>query len=126
MDPETVAFYQAMSSYEITDLYYTIRDSAVFVVSTFMTVLFAYLAVAHFVGHKLTAFEVVALSLIYSIFSMFLFSGVVGSMMSLSNIQQFLNGTKFLIVDIGFPAFLFVCWFTSLLYMYRKHHGGAP
>lgn len=125
MDPDTVAFYREMSSYEITDLYYTIRDSAVFVVSTFMTVLFAYLAVAHFVARKLETFEVTAISLIYSIFSLFLFSGVVGSMISLSNIQEFLSGTKFLIVDIGFPIFLFVCWLASLFYMYREHRRGA-
>ena len=124
MDGETIAFYQQMSSYEITDLYYTVRDSAVFVVSTFMSVLFAYLATAHFVGKNLSTIEVIAISIIYSVFSMFLFSGIFGSMQTLSNIQEILKGTRFLVVDLGFPVFLVVCWLASLCYMVKTRRGG--
>ena len=120
VEPESVEFYRQMSTYEISDLYYTTRDSTVFVVSTFLTVLFAYLAVAFLAAKKLSTFEVVGISLIYSVFTLFLFSGVYASMLELSNIQQFLSGTKYEIVDIGFPAFLVVCWASSLMYMYQR------
>lgn len=120
MDPEIAAVYEKMSAYEVRDLYYTVRDSTVFVVSTFLSVLFAYLAVAHFAAKKLSLFEILAITVAYSVFAMFLFSGVVGSLISLSNIQEFLNGTRFPIVDVGFPVFLFICWLASLVYMYLE------
>lgn len=120
MDPEVVEFYRQMSNYEIVDLYYTVRDSTVFVVSTFMSVLFAYLAVAFFAAKKLSTFEAIGVSLIYSVFSLFLFSGVYASIMAMSRIQQFLSGIRFEIVDVGFPVFLLLCWLSSLVYMYKQ------
>ncbi len=125
MDPETIEFYRQMSAYEIADLYYTTRDSTVFVVSTFMGVLFAYLAAAYIAANRLSVFETTGISIIYSVFTLFLISGVVSSMIDLSDIQLYLTGTKYEIVDYGFPSFLVVCWISSLIYMYQQRRGAG-
>ncbi len=123
MNSEALEIYGTMTTYEVVDLYYTARDSTVMVTTTFMSALFAYLAVAHFVSERLTRFQVVAISSIYTLFSFSLLSGIYSSMLDLAAIELYLLGsttTLSEIVTYGFPTLLVVSWAVSILFMYQE------
>jgi hypothetical protein len=119
MDPEVVAFFERMSGYEQADLYYTTRDSTILLVTTFMSALFAYIAVAHIAAKQFTGFQTIAISLIYSLFVMFLLSGIFPSMEALHNLTMFLFGDAYAFTIYGFPTLLLLSWVVSLLFMYQ-------
>lgn len=123
VNPEALEIYANMSSYKVAGLYYTVRDSAVTVTTTFMSALFAYLALVHFAANSLSKFQVIAVSAIYSVFTFSLLTGVYSSMITLGNIDFVLNGDSGPIaaaVTYGFPVLLIASWVISILFMYQE------
>lgn len=75
MDSTQANGSEPMSTYEINELIYSGISTAFEIVAIFLTVLFAYFAVAYFVGKRLSRFQVTTITLVYSAFSIFLMVG---------------------------------------------------
>ena len=61
-----------MTEYELIDAYQSVEASWQGAVSIYISILFAYLATAYFVGEKLTRSQVVIVTGLYSLFSLFM------------------------------------------------------
>ena len=58
-----------MTEYEYLDLISTYRAETGFHIMNFIAAMFAYIAAGYFVGNKLTAFQVTAITILYTIFT---------------------------------------------------------
>ena len=61
-----------MTEYELIDAYQSVEASWQGAVSIYISIVFAYLATAYFVGEKLTRLQVAIVSGLYTLFSLFM------------------------------------------------------
>ncbi len=115
-----------MTEYELADLFTSLSAEAGRSTMDFVTVLFAYLVVAHLVGATLDRAYVAIVTVIYSIFAIWPILGTyqAGSMMyNITQAHQELSQTLGLSVDFnpGYVPFVVLgsAWILSLAYMYR-------
>ncbi len=115
-----------MTEYELADLFTSLSAEAGRSTMDFVTVLFAYLVVAHFVGATLDRLYVVIVTVIYSMFAIWPILGTyqAGSMMyTVTHAHPELSQSLGLSVDFnpGLVPFVVLgsAWVLSLAYMYR-------
>ena len=73
---ETPTFLQELSTFELLEYLYMARDAAAVDLTSYMTGLFAFLVTAHFIGDKLSRFQIGAVLFIYSLYMMFAFQSL--------------------------------------------------
>lgn len=115
-----------MTEYELADLFTSLSAEAGRSTMDFVTVLFAYLVVAHFVGATLDRVYVAIVTMVYSMFAIWPILGTyqAGSMMyTITQAHPELSQSLSLSVDFnpGFVPFVVLgtAWVLSLAYMYR-------
>ena len=120
-----------MTEYELADLFTSLSAEAGRSTMDFVTVLFAYLVVAHFVGASLMYVAIV--NVIFSIFAIWPILGTyqAGSMMyTVTHAHPELSQSLGLSVDFnpGHVPFVVLgsAWILSLAYMYRVRRNASP
>lgn len=115
-----------MTEYELADLFTSLSAEAGRSTMDFVTVLFAYLVVAHFVGATLDRWYVAILTALYSIFAIWPILGTyqAGTMMyTITNAHPGISKSIGVSVDFnpGWVPFVVLgsAWVLSLFYMYR-------
>ncbi|NKC01221.1 MAG: hypothetical protein GKR90_22370 [Pseudomonadales bacterium] len=115
-----------MTEYELADLFISLSAEAGRSTMDFVTVLFAYLVLAHFVGATLDRIYIVIVTLIYTMFAIWPILGTyqAGSMMfEITQAHPQISHSLGLAVDFnpGYVPFVVLgsAWALSLAYMYR-------
>ena len=79
MEFDLLEYLTELTHYELLESYYLVRSALVSDVTIFMTLLFAYITVAYFVSAKLTKFQAITISSLYSLFALYMVSSVYNS-----------------------------------------------
>ena len=121
-----------MSEYELLDLLTSLQAEGGRAFMDFVTVLFGYLVVAHFIGPNLTRSFVIGLSAAYSLFAIFPALGVLKVIFQSQRLLQ-VYGEMEVAPWIGSSGISFlpsitilIGWLISLGYMYRVRHATRP
>ena len=80
-----------------------------------MTILFAYLTVAYFVSTKLTKFQAISISTLYSIFALYMISAAHTALQMLSTIGFVVSGVDSSWEPTVVLTILLVSWFFSII-----------
>jgi len=112
--------YRQLSTFEQLELYYMARDAVGIDVTVFVTLVFAYITVAYLLGKKLNRFQVISVSVLYSLFVLFNLDAIyteTGVVVLVSHLlyDSPVNGT----VRTGFLTLLTLVWLFSLFFMYQ-------
>ena len=111
-----------MSEYELVDILGNLGSGIFDITSMFITIFFAYVVCVYLVGSKISRFQIIALSAIYSAFSFFLTYLVINSMFRMAFIIARLSESDAPVVPlyqyIG-PGILLLTWLLSIIYAYQ-------
>jgi hypothetical protein len=80
-----------------------------------MSVLFAYITLAHFAAAGLAKIYAVSVTVIYSFFALFLISSIYNSSATLVSIGSTITGTQNLWEPLLLSIFLFISWVFSII-----------
>lgn len=116
MEFDMAEYVTELSHYELLEIYYLATSALVSNVTIFMTILFAYGTVAYFASAKLTRFQAITISSLYSVFTLYIASAAYSSSVGLSSIGFAISG-----VDSSRDAFilitmLLVAWIFSIIF----------
>ena len=102
------------------------RSSLVSEATIFITLLFAYVTVAYFVSAKLTKFQAITISSLYSLFALFLVSSAYNSSQMASVIAFAMVGVDSTSDSLIIVMILLVAWvFSIILFIQARRMGNA-
>ena len=110
---EILSYCGELSKFELLQLFHLQKESIVDDITIFMTVLFGFIAMAYFVGEKLSRSQAVSVSLIYSVFALLALASIWSTTMSMS--AALVGG--FLNLNYSLVGTLAVCWAYSILFL---------
>ena len=124
MDFDLAGFLSDLSNYELLESYYLVRGSLVSDVTIFMTILFAYLTVSYFVSAKLSRFQAIAISVLYSVFALYMVSSAYTASMMLSVVGYEISGIDSSWEPPSVGVILFIAWvFSIILFLQARKMG---
>jgi len=121
-----VEYLGELTHYELIESYYLARSVLASDVTVFMTILFAYITVAYFVSAKLTKFQAITISSLYSFFALYMASSVYNSSVGVSIIAFAITG-----LDVSRDALILITlllgsWiFSIILFIQARRMGDA-
>ncbi len=92
MNFDLQAYLKELTNYELIESYFLVRNALISDVTIYMTILFAYITVAYFVSAKLTRFQAISISVLYSVFSLYMISSAHTASQMLSVIGYEVSG----------------------------------
>jgi len=110
-------FYSTMSNFELSELTLLYNSAQLEYVVVFVSVLFAYLAAAYLSGSKLTRFQVLTLSSVYSAFELYIISLYYNLSIAFMTLTVFLTGNNFQWYFVVITAVLIGALIMSLIFM---------
>jgi uncharacterized YccA/Bax inhibitor family protein len=111
-------FYEYLTEftrYELFEAYHIVMSAVVSSVTVFMTILFAYVTVAYFVSEKLTKFQAITISSLYSLFALYIASSAYSSSYRLSIIGYKIRGVESSKDPIILGTILLAAWVFSII-----------
>ncbi len=115
MDFDLQAYLKELSNYELLESYFLVRTALVSDVTIYMTILFAYITVAYFVSAKLTRFQAISISALYSIFALYMISSAHTASQMLSIIGYEVSGVDSSWEPNAILLILLVSWIFSII-----------
>ena len=115
MEFDFAEYLSDLTRYELLEAYYLARGALASDVTAFMTILSAYVTVAYFVSAKLTRFQAVTISSLYSVFALYLASSVYNASLFLSNIGFAISGVDSSRESLILVTFLLIAWIFSII-----------
>jgi len=126
MEFDLLEYLTELTHYELLESYYLVRSTLVSDVTIFMTLLFAYITVAYFVSAKLTKFQAITISSLYSLFALYMVSSVYNSSLMASTIGFAVSGVNSSKDSLILVTILLVAWvFSIILFIQARRIGGA-
>ena len=126
MEFDLLEYLTELTHYELLESYYLVRSALVSDVTIFMTLLFAYITVAYFVSAKLTKFQAITISSLYSLFALYMVSSVYNSSLMASTIGFAVSGVNSSKDSLILVTILLVAWvFSIILFIQARRIGGA-
>ena len=126
MEFDLLEYLSEFTRYELFDIYYLARSSLISDVTIFMTTLFAYITVAYFVSAKLTKFQAIAISSVYSLFALYMASSAYNSSLMASNIAFAITGQDTSRDPVILVLILLIAWvFSIVLFIQARRMGDA-
>ncbi|GEM_PF-1475223 len=126
MEFDLLEYLTELTHFELLESYYLVRSSLVSDVTIFMTLLFAYVTVAYFVSAKLTKFQAIAISSLYSLFALYMVSSAYNSSQMTSIIGFAISGVDSTRDSIILVTILLVAWiFSIILFIQARRMGDA-
>ena len=111
------AFFSEITTYELAEFMYLVRDAAATDLTTFMTALFAFLVTAYFAGGKLSRFQFVVVLFTYSLFSLATIQSLYVQLSLVESVAEKLklnDSQQFTYTIEMFVALIFVVWLLSI------------
>ena len=124
MDYDLQGYLQELTNYELLDSYFLVRDALVSDVTIYMTILFGYITVAYFVSTKLTKFQAISISTLYSIFALYMISSAHTASQMLSTIGFVISGIDSSWEPTMIITILLVSWFFSIILFIQARRAG--
>jgi hypothetical protein len=126
MEFDMVEYLGDLTHFELLEAYYLARDALSSDVTAFVTILSAYVTVAYFVSAKLTRFQAITISSLYSLFALYMASAAYNSSLILSNIAFVITGMDVSRDALILVTFLLVSWvFSIVLFIQARRMGDA-
>lgn len=120
-DEKMIKELEQLSYYELSELILLTYSLLIEQVSVLLTVVFAYFVVAYLTGKKLSAFQLSAVTIVYSTFCLVAIGGYWSLSIRLWNLFYFREGE----VPLTLFASFFVCilgWLLSLAFMIHTRY----
>ena len=124
MEFDLEGFIEELTNYELLDSYFLIRNALISDVTIYMTILFAYITVAYFVSTKLTKFQAISISILYSIFALYMISSAHTASQMLSTIGFVISGIDSSWEPTLIITILMVSWFFSIILFIQARRKG--
>jgi len=115
MEFDLQEYLTEFTHYELLESYYLVMDALVSAVTIFMTILFAYITVAYFVSAKMTKFQAISISSLYSLFALYMVSAAYNSSQMLSIIGSTISGLDSSKDSVILVTILLVAWVFSII-----------
>ena len=117
-------YLSEMSNYELFDAYFLVRNALVSDVTIYMTILFAYLTVTYFVSAKLNKFQAISISVLYSLFALYMISSAFNSSRWMGQISYTVTGMEHSRDAYVLGGILLISWVFSLLLFRQARRKG--
>ena len=115
MEFDIAQYLTELTRYELLESYYLARGALVSDVTIFMTILFAYVTVAYFVSAKMTKFQAITISFLYSFFALYIASAAYNSSFILSKIGLVMSGVDSSSDSLVLVVLFLVTWIFSII-----------
>jgi hypothetical protein len=115
MEFDLLEYLTEFTRYELVETYFLVRSALVSDVTIFMTLLFAYVTVAYFVSAKLTKFQAITISSLYSLFALYMVSSAYNSSVMQSIIGFAMSGVDSSRDSVILVTILLVAWVFSII-----------
>ena len=115
MEFDLLEYLTEFTRYELVETYFLVRSALVSDVTIFMTLLFAYVTVAYFVSAKLTRFQAITISSLYSLFALYMVSSAYNSSVMQSIIGFAMSGVDSSRDSVILVTILLVAWVFSII-----------
>ena len=115
MEFDLLDYLSELKPFELLEFYYIVRSALVSEISIFMTILFAYVTVAYFVSSKLTKFQAITISTLYSLFALYMVSSAYNSSVRVSVIGYAISDIDSTRDSVVLLAILFLAWVFSII-----------
>ena len=126
MEFDLLEYLTEFTRYELVESYFLVRSALVSDVTIFMTLLFAYVTVAYFVSAKLTKFQAITISSLYSLFALYMVSSAYNSSVMQSIIGFAMSGVDSTRDSVILVTILLVAWvFSIILFIQARRMGDA-
>ena len=119
LDQERLDFYRSMTNFELTEVALSYNSAILEQATVFISVLSAYLIAAYLVGTKLDRFQLLSITIIYSLFNAFLIFGFFSISSGMIHVVYVLSGTDITVTNYGTGALYFVAWVLSIFFMIK-------
>jgi hypothetical protein len=121
MEFDIAQYLNELTRYELLESYYLARGALVSDVTIFMTILFAYVTVAYFVSAKMTKFQAITISFLYSFFALYIASAAYNSSFILSKIGLVMSGVDSSSDSLVLVVLFLVTWIFSIILFIQTH-----
>ena len=126
MEFDVAEYLTELTHFELLESYYLARSILNSDVTAFMTMLFAYVTVAYFVSAKLTRFQAITISGLYSFFALYMASSAYNSSVIVSIIGFAISGVDSSRDAIMMITLLLVSWiFSIVLFIQARRMGNT-
>lgn len=126
MEFDLLEYLAEFTHFELLETYYLVMSALVSHVTIFMTILFAYITVSYFVSAKLTKFQAITISSLYSLFALYMASAAYNSSYRLSIIGSKIRGMESSWDSVVLGAILLAAWvFSIILFVQARRMGDA-
>ena len=115
MDFDLPKYLEELSNYELLESYFLVRDALISDMTVYMTILFAYITVAYFVAAKLTKFQAIGISALYSVFALYMISSSYNSSWMLSTIGKMISAIDSSWEPVVIALILVISWIFSIV-----------
>ncbi len=124
MEFDLQEYLTELTHYELLESYYLVRSGLGSDVTIFMTLLFGYVTVAYFVSAKLTKFQAITISSLYSLFALYMVSSAYNTSVMASTIGFAISGTDSTSDSLIIVTMLLVAWvFSIILFIQARRMG---
>ena len=124
MDFDLQEYIKELSNFELIETYFLVRDALLSDLTVYMTILFAYITVAYFVSAKLTRFQAFGISLLYSVFALYMISSAHNASQMLSTIGFKISGLDSSWESNAILTILMISWVFSLVLFAQARRKG--
>ncbi len=126
MEFDLPEYLTKFTHYELFEAYYIVMEALGSDVTIIMTIIFAYITVAYFVSAKLTKFQAIAISSLYSLFALYMVSAAYNSSKMLSIIGFTISGLDSSKDPTILLIILLIAWvFSIILFIQARRMGDA-
>ena len=124
MEFDLLGYLKDLSNYELIESYFLVRDALISDLTVYMTILFAYITVAYFVSSKLSRFQAIGISLLYSVFALYMISSAHNASEMLSTIGYAISGVDSSWEPDAIITILMISWvFSIVLFIQARRKG---
>jgi hypothetical protein len=126
MEFDLPEYLTKFTHYELFEAYYIVMEALGSDVTIIMTIIFAYITVAYFVSAKLTKFQAIAISSLYSLFALYMVSAAYNSSKMLSIIGFTISELDSSKDPVILVTILLIAWvFSIILFIQARRMGDA-
>lgn len=116
MEFDLLKYLKELSNYELLEAYFIVRNALISDLTIYVTILFGYITVAYFVSAKLTKFQAIGITSLYSIFALYMIASTYNSSLMLSIIGFAVSGVDSAWESVVIATILFVSWVFSIIF----------
>lgn len=125
MDEKLLNLYSTMTSFELSDLQLNMIANATNIFAIYISLLFAYLALAYIEGKNLSRFQLITISSVYSVAQGILGYTVFDMLKNLNAINLVMLDESYSVATFSYIAVLIIAWIVSLIFMFQTRRANT-